>query len=83
MPASPAAHSPARPLIVMLDGQRLRQLRRQHGLSQERLADLAGISLTTAARLERQENSPCRGRTLARLAAALREEPSALLASPP
>ena len=60
--AQEGARMPAAPLplprpgrwIVTLDGQRLRQLRRQHGLSQERLADLAGVSLTTVARLERQ-----------------------------
>jgi transcriptional regulator with XRE-family HTH domain len=61
-----------------LDGHRLRQLRRQHGLSQEKLADRAGISLTTMARLERQHRSPCRTRTLARLAAALGEHPASL-----
>jgi transcriptional regulator with XRE-family HTH domain len=80
MPADPGATPPARSWIVMLDGQRLRQLRRQHGLSQEKLAHLAGISLTTVTRLERQRKSPCRGRTLARLAAALGEEPATILA---
>jgi DNA-binding XRE family transcriptional regulator len=67
-----------------LDGLKLRQLRRQHGLSQERLADRAGISLTTMARLERQHRSPCRTYTLARLAVAL-GEPAALIsfADPP
>jgi|HubBroStandDraft_2_1064218.scaffolds.fasta_scaffold104512_1 hypothetical protein len=35
--------------ITDLDGQRLRDLRRQHGLSQGALADQAGISLTTVA----------------------------------
>ena len=61
-----------------LDGPRLRQLRRQHGLSQERLASQAGLSLTTVTRLERQIRPACRGRTLARLAAALGEDPSSL-----
>jgi DNA-binding XRE family transcriptional regulator len=56
-----------------LDGLKLRQLRHQHGLSQERLADLADISLTTLARLERHHRSPCRTYTLARIAAALGE----------
>ena len=45
---------PAQPQTFILDGQRLRQLRRQRGLSQEELADQAGVSLTTVARLERQ-----------------------------
>jgi DNA-binding XRE family transcriptional regulator len=61
-----------------LDGERLRQLRQQHGLSQEKLADLARISLTTMARLERQDRSPCRSWTLGRLAAALNETPAAI-----
>jgi len=63
---------------TVLDGERLRQLRQQHGLSQEKLADLAGISLTTMARLERQDRSPCRSWTLGRLAAALKETPAAI-----
>ena len=63
---------------TVLDGELLRQLRQQHGLSQEKLADLAGISLTTMARLERQHRSPCRSWTLGRLAAALNETPAAI-----
>lgn len=57
-----------------MDGQRLRHLRRQRGLSQGALADQAGISLTTVARLERQRRSPCRTWTLAALAVALGEQ---------
>jgi hypothetical protein len=47
-------------------------------------ADSPRISLTTMARLERQHRSPCRTRTLARLAAALGEYPASLsiVASP-
>jgi len=56
----------------------LRELRRERGLSQEALADRAGISLATVARLERQTRASCRGRTLARLAAALDEESAAI-----
>jgi transcriptional regulator with XRE-family HTH domain len=63
---------------TVLDGTRLRQLRRERGLSQERLADRAAISLATVVRLERQSQAPCRGRTLARLAAALDEQPSTI-----
>jgi DNA-binding XRE family transcriptional regulator len=70
---------PARTIVI--DGQRLRQLRLQHGLSQEKLADRAGISLTTMARLERQPRASCRGRTLGRLAAALGEQ-TATIAEP-
>jgi transcriptional regulator with XRE-family HTH domain len=63
---------------TVLDGQRLRQLRRQHGLSQEQLAAKAGISSATVARLERTTHTRCRTRTLARLATALGEDPAAL-----
>jgi DNA-binding XRE family transcriptional regulator len=66
-----------------LDGLKLRQLRRQHGLTQEKLADRAGISLTTMARLERQHQAPCRTYTLARLASALGEHPAAISFAPP
>lgn len=79
--AAPAAQRPARSWTTVLDGQQLRQLRRQRELSREKLADLAGVSLTTVARLERRHHAPCRGRTLARLAAALGERPAAI--SPP
>ena len=63
---------------TVLDGTRLRELRLQHGLSQEKLADRAGVSLTTVARLESQPKSPCRCQTLARLATALAEEPTTI-----
>jgi DNA-binding XRE family transcriptional regulator len=66
----------AQPQTFILDGQRLRQLRRQRGLSQEELADQAGVSLTTVARLERQSCASCRGWTLGRLAQALGEHPA-------
>jgi DNA-binding XRE family transcriptional regulator len=74
--ASPRqSRTPSR-FLTAIDGQRLRRLRRQHGLSQEALADQAGISLTTLARLERQRRSPCRTWTLGALAAALGERPA-------
>ena len=68
---------PAQPQTFILDGSRLRKLRRQRGLSQEELADQAGVSLTTVVRLERRACAPCRGRTLGRLARALGEHPAA------
>ncbi len=64
--------------IAVVDGHRLRELRRQRGLAREELAGRAGISLDTLARLERRQSASCRTRTLARLAAALGEEPSAI-----
>ena len=80
--ASTLAPQPAHRWITILDGCRLRHLPRERGLSQEKLADQAGISLTTIARLERQHRASCRGRTLARLAAALHAEPAALTPPP-
>jgi DNA-binding XRE family transcriptional regulator len=74
---TPIAHPPQRWLTVV-DGHRLRHLRRQHGLSQEQLAIVAGISLTTIRRLEHQMAAPCRSRTLGRLARALDEDPARL-----
>lgn len=93
-PSSPATSLPApantgsargmQRWTTTLDGLKLRQLRRQRGLSQERLADRAGISLTTMARLERQHRSPCRTYTLARLAVALGEPAASIsFADPP
>jgi len=78
VPAGAGSSAPRR-WIVIIDGQRLRHLRRQHGLSQETLADRAGISLATIGRLERNGRPSCRGRTLARLAAALGEHPAAIM----
>jgi transcriptional regulator with XRE-family HTH domain len=69
---------PGRRWFTVLDGHRLRRLRRQCGLSQEQLAGQAGISTATVARLERQPATPCRCRTLGRLARALDEEPARL-----
>jgi transcriptional regulator with XRE-family HTH domain len=73
----PMAH-PSQRWLTVVDGRWLRQLRRQHGLSQEQLATSAGISLTTMRRLERQPAAPCRTRTLGRLARALDEDPADL-----
>lgn len=42
------------PQTFVLDGHQLRRLRQQRGLSQEKLADQAGISMTTVVRLERK-----------------------------
>ena len=85
-PAPPSAPAPAgaggsaaRRWMVIVDGQRLRQLRRQRGLSQEMLADRAGVSAATVGRLERCGRPSCRGRTLGRIAAVLGEHPAAII----
>jgi transcriptional regulator with XRE-family HTH domain len=64
---------------TVLDGRQLRELRRRRCLSQEQLADRAGVSLATVGRLERQIHAPCRCRTLGRLAVALGEHPANLM----
>jgi DNA-binding XRE family transcriptional regulator len=68
---------PRRQWNTVIDGRRLREVRQQRELSQAGLADLAGVSLTTVARLERQEKAPCRKWMLGRLAVALDEVPAA------
>jgi DNA-binding XRE family transcriptional regulator len=67
---------------TVIDGRRLQQLRRQHGLCQEGLAYQAGISPQTMSRLERQARASCRTRTLGRLARALDEPPDAITGTP-
>jgi transcriptional regulator with XRE-family HTH domain len=69
--------------FTVLDGQRLRRLRRWRGLFRERLAGLAGISPATVARLERQPEASCRSRTLGRLADALGHQPADLTSAAP
>jgi transcriptional regulator with XRE-family HTH domain len=66
---------------AVVDGRRLRELRRQQALSQVELARLAGVSAHTVSKLERQPASCCRSRTLARLAAALGESPATIAAN--
>ena len=83
MPATPSQLRAAQRWTTVLDGGQLRRLRRQRGLSQEQLASRAGISLTAIVRLEGQTRAACRCRTLARLAAALGEDPAALTTSQP
>jgi anti-sigma regulatory factor (Ser/Thr protein kinase)/DNA-binding Xre family transcriptional regulator len=70
---------PGHPWIICIDGHRLGNLRRQHQLTRAELASKAGISTATVARLEQHRHPACRTRTLARLAAALGEDPAALV----
>ena len=78
MTGTPGIHPGMQRWTTILDGGRLQELRRQRGLSQEQLAIVAGVSLTTMRRLECQSAAPCRSRTLGRLAVALGEEPGRL-----
>jgi transcriptional regulator with XRE-family HTH domain len=76
---------PARPAqrwTTAVNGHRLRDLRRQRGLSRRQLAAQTGISAGTIARLERQAEAACRCRTLARLSAALGQTPAAFAIDP-
>jgi DNA-binding XRE family transcriptional regulator len=63
-----------------IDSRRLRALRLERGMSQGSLADRAGVSVTTVARLERHPLPLCHFRTRSRLAKALGEHPYAITA---
>ena len=56
----------------------LKRLRRERGLSQEELADLAGLNRNYVGMVERQENAPTVD-TLEALAKALQVDPVRLL----
>lgn len=75
----PSRTRPPNRWFIVLDGARLRELRRQHGLSPAELAGKAGIGLSTVTRVERHPQHLCRTRTLARLAAALGQPPATLI----
>jgi transcriptional regulator with XRE-family HTH domain len=62
-------------------GERIRELRRRRGLSQEALADAAGLDRTYISSCERGKRNASL-LTLYRIAAALDVEPSTLLAPP-
>jgi hypothetical protein len=52
MTGTPSMHPGMQRWTTILDGGRLQELRRQRGLSQERLATVARISLTRMRRLD-------------------------------
>ncbi len=58
--------------------QNLRRLRQDRGLSQEELADLAGLNRNYIGMIEREENAPTVD-TLDELAKALKVQPEELL----
>ena len=77
---APTPSDRAQRWTTVANGQRIRELRRRYGLTQEELAGLAGVSLHTVVRLERQHRTTCRTRTLARIAAGLGEPPATIAA---
>lgn len=68
--------------VTVIEGQEVRRLRRRLGWSQKKLADQAQVGVTTVVRLERQHHAACRTWTLARIAAALCENPDTLNGRP-
>jgi transcriptional regulator with XRE-family HTH domain len=64
--------------ITVLFGQRLKEIREQKGLSQERLAALAGLNRTYISKIERGERNVSL-QTAARLADALGVAVSSML----
>jgi transcriptional regulator with XRE-family HTH domain len=72
-PTSAGARSPraARPWTSAVDGDMLRRLRCQRGLPKIGLADKAGISVSTVAKLEGEPGARARIHTLGLLAGAL------------
>lgn len=68
---------------VTLDGQRLRDLRTERGLSQKSVCEQAGIHPKTISRLEAERWPTCRGRTAALIARTLGTSPESLLAPVP
>lgn len=66
---------------VPVDGRRLRTMRAERGLSQERLANMAKIGLTTIRRLESAAKPACRSWTMDCIAEALGTQPGSLIRS--
>jgi DNA-binding XRE family transcriptional regulator len=69
------AYPPHEWRTVPIDGRRLRQLRAERGLSQERLAGKADLGLTTIRRIECEPSPVCRAWTMDVIAAALDTQP--------
>ena len=67
---------------VRPDAVYIREQRKLHGLSQERLSELAGISLKTLRNIETNSDYGCRPSTIASLAAYFNVEPRRLVKHP-
>jgi len=55
---------------------RLKELRTERGISQEKLVEMTGISRTTLSKIENNEEVNVNTRTIAKLAEAFEVEPS-------
>jgi transcriptional regulator with XRE-family HTH domain len=65
-------------LVVLRIGDKVREMRKRNFLTQEELAEKAGIGVNTIIRIERNQVEP-QGRTIRKLADALGVAPSDLL----
>jgi transcriptional regulator with XRE-family HTH domain len=63
---------------VLYIGDRLRQLRKQSLMTQEKLAERSGVAVSTIIRIERNQVEP-HGSTIRKLAEALGVEPQELV----
>lgn len=72
---------PDRYWITTLDGTRLREARIERGLSRDKLAAEAGVSLTTMTRLEGERAASCHRATLYRIAASLADDPRPVISA--
>ncbi len=66
---------------VPVDGRRLRTIRAEQGLSQQKLAYKANVGITTIRNLETKPEPACRSWTVGLLAAALDIQPALLTRS--
>lgn len=55
---------------------RLKELREERGISQEKLSEMSGISRTTLSKIENDEEANVNTRTIAKLADVFEVEPS-------
>lgn len=72
---------PDRYRMTVLDGTRLREARIERGLSRDKLASEAGVSIGTVARLESERTASCDRATLHRIAATLADDPGPVIAA--
>jgi serine/threonine-protein kinase RsbW len=64
--------------VTAVDGFKLQEARSERGLSRNKLASEAGVSVRTMARLEKGQAASCHRATLYRIAAALADDPESM-----